>query len=302
MPPLPGEMPPPTAMTVTNAPNIWETMLCGAAPLIASICGKQRITDEASKAPIEEEVASPGPEMAMAQRERSQTFDIACLMPWANEDDTASRSSGDIVQIGTASLCELVGIGCGAPASGKSATPHRRGSFQIADTATMITAASTGITAAASRESSPEKASPAKSPPQESSPEKSSDEAPARFPAEQLPIAGGDASSKRDENEPWRVLHYQGLKANDEGDFARAYEFFIAASGARPTGASHLISAANMKLKLAEALQAADRPSARHEYMTAWELYQDSLSLPTITPANKDMIDAKLAFISKAMA
>ena len=45
-------------------------------------------------------------------------------------------------------------------------------------------------------------------------------------------------------------LHGAGLQANAAGDYRRAYECFMAAYRLRPNGPAHILSAANMKLKM----------------------------------------------------
>ena len=119
------------------------------------------------------------------------------------------------------------------------------------------------------------------------------------------------------------ALHGAGLQANAEGDYRRAYECFMAAYRLRPNGPAHILSAANMKLKVAhmahwEAYRIAQQVAGdgkqvtskerwhagstreRKAYMESWELYQEAAALP-LTSKQQTMVQEKLAEIQRAV-
>ena len=150
----------------------------------------------------------------------------------------------------------------------------------------------------------------------------------ARATDEQTSSGGssGDEAKSHERNLDERVssLHGAGLQANAEGDSQRAHECFMAAYRLRPNGAAHVLSAANMKLKIAHmahwdayrvAQQAAGNSGKkvvakelwhagstreRKAYMESWELYQEAAALP-LTKKQQEMVREKLAEIQRAV-
>ena len=279
------------------SPNVWQALSKAMCGLVEAMCGPQRMEEAAA-------LDSPaGPSTSVALK-TDDTFEFSSLMQCF---PALGNDSETLVSKGQASWLELAGVACVTP----------------------IIEAQKAMLA----EPLPEpKADAAAKQQQQQQQARIEAARPADAKAE-LEIA---ESAPATPAEKAAELHRQGLRHNKQGqarlrartDFysahpqsrdptltllvalaarrntRKSYESFRAASGHCPENASHLISAANMMLKMAFASAAASQESGealkKAPFMQAWELYSKALQL-NLTDAQSAMCNDKLCEIKEAV-
>jgi hypothetical protein len=294
-------------------PDLWCGVLSFIAPVVCAFCdptfaSQRDIRDTPSPPPVPADEAVteslPAFEVACFQCDAipDDALEIACFQNWAANGALPHRDL-------QASFCELLPtFACLMPS-----LPHEEGALLHGQ--------------ASSSQEAP--AVPARKSAADATPSASKHVA-ADDATDELASSSSSGSSDEVNAAPavsveQRVssLHGAGLQANAQGDYRRAYDCFMAAYRLRPKGAAHVLSAANMKLKLAhmahwEAYRVAQQEAPdgkqpaskerwhagstreRKAYMESWELYQEAAALP-LTSKQQEMVQEKLAEIQRAV-